>query len=444
MAANREIRTGAWYGDQPLSIEFPLEWNITTNWPITRPPLTDKQIEDALEQPVGQLPIRQLCKGKSRPLIIVDDLSRPTPAACIIPFLLQHFSDADIAPEQVRILMATGTHGPPATDSFQKKVGHEAAERCQLLVHNHNRNLRKLGSTSFGTPVIVNRDVLKSDFVIGIGGIFPSGNLGFSGGSKLALGVLGMRTITHLHASHQDVPSGRVDRLNSFRRDLDEIARMIGLHTLVSIHMDPDRLPIRLACGDHVAYFEAEMVFARKLYKAPAANDADVVICNAYPSDISLTIARNKGTSNFKGCSPTASRILITSCSEGIGFHGLFPIVGNSALTTRWVNVLRILIKSPAEFSRKAAARLFRIVRQVFSQDDRPNMVVESSKNPIWVYCPGKKASLLPSKVADMQITSSWSDIVQAVYAEQHNRSPLQVVVFPCAPMQCLEENITG
>jgi nickel-dependent lactate racemase len=360
-----------------------------------------------------------------------------------MPVLFKHFRDAGIAPEQVSVLMATGTHGTPPNDGMRKKIGPEAAERCRLLVHRHDKDLVKIGRTSFGTPVYVNREVLHSDMVIGIGGIFPSSNLGFSGGSKLALGVLGIRSIAALHAKHQDVPWGAVDRTSSFRRDLDEIAGMINMHTLVTMHVDRFRQPVRLVCGDHLTYIEEEMSLARDIGTVPAAAEADVVVCNTYPSDISLTIARNKGTANFRGCPSTASRILIASCSEGVGYHGLFPLLNAPALTSRWDRLRRVLSMSPGEFSRKASVRLVDSVRRAFADEQGPTGSGAGRRHPLWIYRPGDHKEALPAEIAGIRITSSWTDIMDAVHAEQGNRRVLKVVMYPCAPLQCVSRPST-
>src|SRR2546430_3759484 len=64
--------TGVWYSDKALTLDFPPEWDVTVFRPPTPPPLTDAQISEALERPSGQSPIRQICRGKSRPLVIID------------------------------------------------------------------------------------------------------------------------------------------------------------------------------------------------------------------------------------------------------------------------------------------------------------------------------------------------------------------------------------
>jgi hypothetical protein len=232
-----------------------------------------------------------------------------------------------------------------------------------------------------------------------------------------------------------------VERTNSFRRDLDEIARMIGLHTMVTLHVDSDRLPVRLVCGDHFAYYEAEMALAQDISKATATEDADVVICNTYPSDVSLTIARNKGTSHFNEFSPLASRILIAFCSEGVGYHGLFPLLKAPTSISRGGLARRILKMGPAEIARKIAARLIYKTRRALSHDRAPMKVEKVPKNPLWLYRPGEHEDNLPSEITGIRITSSWSQIVQAVGTEQNNRSPLKVILYPCAPLQYVEHS---
>jgi nickel-dependent lactate racemase len=51
--------------------------------------------------------------------------------------------------------------------------------------------------------VLVNRHVAAADYVIGIGGVYPQNSTGFGGGAKLALGVLGRRSIVNLHYGYK-------------------------------------------------------------------------------------------------------------------------------------------------------------------------------------------------------------------------------------------------
>ena len=108
--------------------------------------------------------------------------------------------------------MASGAHGSPGAHAFAKKLGVEAAALCKPHAHHCQRNLVNMGRTSFGTPVLVNKAVADSDFLVGIGGIYPNHTAGFGGGSKLALGVLGFRSIATLHYRHRSVGWGTLEQ----------------------------------------------------------------------------------------------------------------------------------------------------------------------------------------------------------------------------------------
>ncbi|MFQ5772089.1 MAG: hypothetical protein ACE5HX_16250 [bacterium] len=168
---------------------------------------------------------------------------------------------------------------------------------------------------------------MESDLVIGIGGIYSNHTAGFGGGSQLALGVLGIRSIYRLHYHHDMVRWGSDKIKNNFRRDLDEIASMIRMNTVISLLINADRDIIQMDCGDHRMFFHEAVNFYRKTFTAPLPNDADVIISNIYPNDLSLTFARMKGFVPLNCCKFSASRIAIASCSEGLGLHNIFPFV---------------------------------------------------------------------------------------------------------------------
>ena len=58
-----ELRTGIWYNDHAIQLDFPDSWDVQVSWPQTPDPLTDEQIKQTLETPIGQPPLRELAKG---------------------------------------------------------------------------------------------------------------------------------------------------------------------------------------------------------------------------------------------------------------------------------------------------------------------------------------------------------------------------------------------
>lgn len=444
MATEIQLRTAAWYGDELFALPVPPEWDVTVFRPRTPPPLTDAQIEQVLESPCGQPPLRILCRNLARrarpgPLVIVDDLNRPTPVARVMPFVLKHFQSAGIAARDVRILLAPGTHGASRPESVRQKVGPEAAAACQVLIHDPHHGLVTVGKTSFGTPVSVNREVAASELVVGIGGVYPNRTAGFGGGSKLALGVLGYRSIMRLHCYHRGLGWGGDGVGSELRKDLDEIARMIGLKSLVCLHIDADRQVIRLACGDHFRFYPDEVDYARQTFTAPEPEGADVVISNAYPNDLSLTFARKKGTVPLSLCPPGASRIAVAACSEGLGFHGLFPYLNRPPFHGLRYAAGRISLMTPAELARKASRRARRGIRGFFFRRRTTGTEPPVRANPVWLYRRLAREDDLPGKIPGVRLASSWEEVVRGVQAEQAGKERLRVFVYPCAPLQCLE-----
>jgi lactate racemase len=445
MSTDHDLRTGAWYGDWPIQLDFPAGWSLTYHWPRTPPPLTDSQIVQSLENPVGQSRLRDLCRGKCRPVVLVDDVNRPTPAARIMPVLLREFEAGGISPQQVTIVMARGSHGSPRRESMLLKVGTEAASSCRLLIHDPYRHTTKLGRTSFGTPVYVNKEVLAADFVIGIGGVYPNNTAGFGGGAKLALGVLDIRVISYLHNKHSSVGWGSVSPENNFRKDIEEIARMIGLRSMITCHVNGKRELVRVRCGDYSLYYEEEVAFAREAFLAPKPAEADVVISNCFPNDLSLTFVHMKGAYPLRHARPGASRIVIGACSEGEGFHGVYPIVRMPLFHEQRDRLRRISLFTPGEIARKLANKISRRLHAHQPLDKAPVSSTllrqngAQSRNPIWIYRSGNHTDALPSQVRAMRVVSQWKEILDVVRREQSSRDHLNVTIYPCAPLQVLE-----
>ena len=285
--------------------------------------------------------------------------------------------------------------------------------------------------------MLVNKAVADSDFLVGIGGLYPNHTAGFGGGSKLALGVLGFSSIATLHFRHHGVGWGSPNSLSSFRRELDEIAQLIGLNTIVSLLLNADREVVEVRCGNHRAYYTDLLGLTKEAYRAPTPDDrTDVVISNAYPTDLSLTFARMKAFHLLNAAPLHASRIAIASCSEGLGFHALFPFMNASKYHRQRMTAMhaRMLLGEPNELARRVVARLAR--QRSFRRR------ASAPAKAIWLFRPGGADTAhlpaLPAQIPGIRVTSSWDEVVEAVSREQGDHSVLQVKVYGCASMQWL------
>lgn len=433
------LRTGVWYDDRSLKLSFPDSWDVKNYRPATPAPLSEAQIIERMNNPVGQPPLSELARGKTRPVIVTDDLSRPTPVHRLMSLVLDQFRKAGVDLQQVRVLVAAGTHGKQNREALKVKLGKECFESCRVLIHSDKKHTKLIGHTSFGTPVYVDRELIDSDLIVGISGIYPQYTTGFGGGGKLALGVLGRKSISHLHFNSGD-NDGDYSIDNNFRRNVTEMSRMIGLDTIFTIHPDSDLQIVNLTCGDHYSYYREAARFSREVYDAPPPDDADIVIANGYPSDISYTFMR-KGNRPILIAPTEAVKIMIGSNPEGLGHHGLYPLGKSDRYLELKATYDRIKIMEPKVIIRKVLKNLPFVKKKA-----APTTATETSQEtgstgnnkPLWVYNPGGIAGPMPP-INGVRFFSDWEKVLEIAGAEFPDRDDIRVRIYPCAPLQCLD-----
>jgi len=104
------LRTGAWYADVEVRLDLPDSWQSLVYRPELPRPVTTREIRARRDGPEGD-GLRQLAASARRPVVLVDDLTRPTPAASVLPALLALLADATGA--RVTVIVATGSHAAP-------------------------------------------------------------------------------------------------------------------------------------------------------------------------------------------------------------------------------------------------------------------------------------------------------------------------------------------
>lgn len=433
------LRCGAWYAEQPLTLRLPSRWQVSVLSPTTLPGLSEQEIGARVRAPIGQAPLRDLAAGCVRPVIVVDDPTRPTPAAAVIPHVLDEFEAAGIPSDSVTVVAATGTHGPPRPGALAKKIGALACARCRVVVHDHTAKAVRLGRTGFGTPVEIDPEVASADCLVGIGGVYPQHTTWLGGGSKLLLGVLSERSIAHLHYRHWHL-RGRYATDNDFRQDLDEVSALARLTTSISVQVDADRKPVYVVAGEHHAAYAASAAFVTEAYRAPLPEGADVVISNAYPMDTSLTFALSKGTTPLRHAPAGASRIVVAACSEGDGRHGLFPLIDAPWYHYRW-QWLRHQFVVRGELPGKVRRRLIGTVRRD-RQDSGAGgagAAPAATAGPMHLHLPAPIDAPLNPEAAGVALNRSWDELLELVTGEQGGRQDLHAAVYRCAPLQLLD-----
>ena len=68
-------------------------------------------IKEAVDHPIGTPPLREIASRGGRVAVLVDDMTRPTPAHEILPFLLAELEEAGIRKRDIIFVIAVGSPG---------------------------------------------------------------------------------------------------------------------------------------------------------------------------------------------------------------------------------------------------------------------------------------------------------------------------------------------
>ncbi|MEW5766984.1 MAG: lactate racemase domain-containing protein [bacterium] len=274
-----------WYDRQPLPLVFPHNWDIKIcgmegdYLPI----LGQEEIKRKISNPIGTFPLEELAKGKKEVAIVVDDITRPTEASLLLPYILEALSKAGMRDDCIRFLISLGSHGAHTAEDFRKKIGNEIVERFGVYNHNCYENCVEVGKTKSGMVVKINAELMQCDFKIGIGAILPHLYVGYSGGGKLFLpGMAHIDTIDAFHSFLTPGEKGRINFENPMMREIEDALALIGVDFKIDVLVNTKGQIIDLFAGETMAEYSEGVKVADKIYVTKTYDDLDVVISNAH------------------------------------------------------------------------------------------------------------------------------------------------------------------
>ncbi len=282
-------------------------------------------IEESLARPIGMERFSKILSPAHKVLIIIDDISRPTPVRLILPPLLEELGLSGVKAANIRLLIALGTHRPMTAAEIELKVGPEIARTYPVLNHQWDDPgaLYDYGRLDDGTPVILNKQMAWADFVIGVGSIAPHPAAGFSGGGKIiAPGVATEAAVGEFHWKSVHFPEREVlgVRDNPMRRIIDAIAAKAGLSAIVNVIADGRQRIVKVVTGDPVQAHRVGCEYALDLFGVKVDPDwrAEIYIADSHPMDQEMWQAV-KGICALDVMAPDgAVVILVTPCPEGV------------------------------------------------------------------------------------------------------------------------------
>ena len=322
----------SWYGNDLLSLTFPPEWNVNVSQMNDAQEIPDNDIQRSISNPLNTDKLSIQTKNCKSICITVDDLTKPTEAFRIIPFILQELHNAGINDGDIYFIVSTGTHRSLTFTELCKKLGKNIVDNYKIYCHNAYQNNKFLGTTSSGTPVYIDNLFLQADFKIGIGTLMPHPYAGFSGGGKIVMpGLAGIESIDVNHRPVNKSLQGKIGQVedNSRRDDIEEASKMAGLDFIVNTISNSLGKTAGVFSGNPKNVFLSASKEASKIYATKVSYNVDVGIFNAFPRDTWFLLALN--SLNIWGSRDSdkeivrrgGSIVVVTASSEGIGEHGL-------------------------------------------------------------------------------------------------------------------------
>jgi nickel-dependent lactate racemase len=279
------------------------------------------QLRQTLRDPVDAAPFSEFLKGGEHLLLLVDDLTRPTPVDKILPVLLEEL-EVERKRIEVTILIALGTHRKMTQSEIDRKIGPEIVASYPVLNHEWDDEsaLIDLGVTPNGTPIKVNRLIQEANLCLGIGIIVPHNLAGWSGGGKIVQpGICGKETTYRTHLLAARSPTSNMGKLvNPVRAEIEMVARQTNLKGVVNTILDQHGSVAHVVAGESQATHRRGVELACPIWEVPVPSLADIVVVSSYPADIDFWQA-NKGLyAAEKIVKRGGDIILLTPCPEGL------------------------------------------------------------------------------------------------------------------------------
>ncbi|HDI10485.1 MAG TPA: nickel-dependent lactate racemase [Euryarchaeota archaeon] len=314
------------YGKSKLTLEVPESMFSEILLPKKKEGVKNpiSEVEKSIRNPVPTefSPLDELINGSGKTSIVVNDITRSTPTHLMLPPILRVLKECGVQRDDIRIIIATGTHRPVTREEMNKILG-DIAGKYKVLNHNCDDELVYLGETSFNTPVYLNETFMESEYKILTGEVELHYFAGYSGGRKSVLpGVSGRETITRNHSMLLDPRSdiGVLDG-NPVHEDMTEAAEMAEITFTVNIVKNEKKEIVSVFSGDFKEVLRRGAKVVDQMYKVKAKEKVDTVLVSAggFPRDINVYQAQKAVFNAEKMVKRGGTIILFAQCKEGVG-----------------------------------------------------------------------------------------------------------------------------
>ncbi|USG64958.1 nickel-dependent lactate racemase [Brevibacillus ruminantium] len=322
------MKTTLLYGKHGLDVEIPDNSLILE--PKNLPALENDEeaVIEALRNPIGSAPLRDLVKSTDKVAIVISDITRPTPNHKLVPWLIKELSHVPV--ENFVVINGTGTHRDQTREEFVQMLGEWVVDNVRVINHHCHEmdELVKVGESRFGCDVYLNKEYVEADFKIVTGFIEPHFFAGFSGGPKgIMPGIAGIETIQTFHNARMigDPLSTWGNMVNNPVQDMTrEINGMCKPDFMLNVTLNRDKDITAVFAGELYEAHDRGCAYAKEHAMIRCDHRFDVVITSnsGYPLDQNLYQAVKGMSAAHKIVKKGGTIICASECSDGLPNHG--------------------------------------------------------------------------------------------------------------------------
>ncbi len=318
------------YGREEIGIRVP-DGSILYESVFPKKEMDDSELVlKSSREPIGTPPLIKLLekRGRGKVAIAVSDITRPIPYSRFLPALLKEIESANVARQDIVIVIATGMHRPSTEPERMEMFGKDVAGIYEIVDHvaDDESGLLELPGRSWsGGKVKINRCFAEAGFRIVTGLVEPHFMAGFSGGRKAVCpGLVSLETLTKFHGheflSNPRAANGSLED-NPCHQESLSIAKLAKVDFSVNVVLDNHRRLVRVFSGElEKSHLEA-CRFVSGCSCPEVAGEADIAItsCGGYPLDATFYQCVKGIVSCLPAVKKGGSIISFGSCLEGIG-----------------------------------------------------------------------------------------------------------------------------
>lgn len=288
-----------------------------------------RAVHDALRAPLASRPLAALAHQGARVCVAVGDPTENSPDRQLVPPIVTTLERADVAKEEITILVACGARRPSTPAEKEEQLGTEIVQRYKVIDHDASdeRWLADLGPLPAGGRLAINRRAVTADLLISTGSVGADMVLGgLSGGAKtVALGCAGIATLDRVaRQAAQATASARQGLVDEFLTCAARRARHVFALNAVT---DGGGRILAVAAGEPRAVHEALLPVASAARKVFARRACDVAVLGVgWPYDLNLRLSLASAAACLLTpvpvVRPGGTVILAARLPEGVGASG--------------------------------------------------------------------------------------------------------------------------